>query len=156
MSALIIDVPAAITRVACGRILSAIRARIRAVRKGGEGCVCVRAWRYTRGEEWVHPVSPHLIKLARYITNIRLQTNQFSPPSAVNFTRDETRADCHTTSNRWKSSDIWKLFVKRKKKKRNLRNFSSIYLFISFSISRYRKYFRCYFDRPISRNETWD
>lgn len=29
MSALIIDVPAAITRVACGRILSAVRARIR-------------------------------------------------------------------------------------------------------------------------------
>lgn len=44
MSALIIDVPAAITRVACGRILSAIRARIRAVRKGGGGvrvCACV-------------------------------------------------------------------------------------------------------------------
>lgn len=150
MSALIIDVPAAITRVACGRILSAIRARIRAVRKGGEGCVCVRAWRYTRGEEWVHPVSPHLIKLARYIANIRLQTNQFSPPSAVNFTRDETRADCHTTSNRWKSSDIWKLFVKRKKKKNE--TCETFHLFICLFPFRYRKYFRCYFDRPISRN----
>lgn len=37
MSALIIDVPAAITRVACGRILSAVRARIRAGGGKGEG-----------------------------------------------------------------------------------------------------------------------
>lgn len=61
MSALIIDVPAAITRVACGRILSAVRARI-------------RRWVeiHKRGGERVHPVSPHLIKLARYIANIRL------------------------------------------------------------------------------------
>lgn len=129
MSALIIDVPAAITRVACGRILSAVRARIRQ----GRG-VCV--WRYTRGEEWVHPVSPHLIKLARYIANIRLQTNQFSPSSAVNFTRDETRADCHTTSNRWKSSDIWKLFVKKA--------CESFYLFI------------CLFPSPFRGMKMWE
>lgn len=49
MSALIIDVPAAITRVACGRILSAIRARIRAVKKGGGVRVCACVEIHKRG-----------------------------------------------------------------------------------------------------------